>query len=380
MKQFFRNLPRKTLTIAGVALGLALVSGLGLAAAAALHSPHASATQTSSAQTSSTQLDNALAGDPFISSIPTAQDLGKQGFIARVVSVKGNTLTVTLGLAPRDKNHQMTLTVSSTTKIMEYGQTAKLSDLQANEWIMVVSTKDHQVQQIDILGFAAGGTIQKLTSGGFTLSTKTQSGTATVDVSVSSATTIREAQMQGSASDLQPGESVIVFGDKQSNNTLSARLVQVILISGQVKTIKGNTITLGHGFRGADITVTTSASTKYYLGGKSTSASQLHVGDTVSVAGAVSNKTSVAATSIFIFPHPSFLVGKVTGVNGDMITVQARDGVTWTVTVDSSTKYIKDGKPASLSDVQKGSLIQVFGVKSGNNALTASLVSVFTYK
>lgn len=361
MKQLLGKVSRKVLLVGGIVLGVALVSGIGLAAAAALHAPNASAAQNASTQTSS-----AL----------SAQNFRGHGHLVRVVSVSGNTLTVAAGIDK--KGQQQTLTVNNDAKITKYGQPAKLSDLQAGEWIRVSGPDAQHIQQIDILGFAAAGTIQTLNSSGFTLLSKKHAGTGTVTINVSSSTKIREAQMSISLSDLQVGEGVAVFGDKGSNGSLNARLVQVHLVGGQVTAIKGSTITLGRGLKGKEISVTTSAATKYYLAGQQVAASQLQVGDVVGVAGAVANKTSVTASAIFIRePH---VAGKVTSVSGSTITLQARSGVTWTVTVDSSTKYLKDGQPASLSDVQKGSLIEVAGVKSGDNALTASVVRIHTRK
>jgi hypothetical protein len=361
MKHVLGNISRKALLIAGIVLGVALVSGIGLAAAAALHAPDANAAQSASAQPGSDL---------------SAQNFRGHGHVVRVVSVSGNTLTVAAG--PGKKGQQRALTVSSDTKIMKYGQPAKLSDIQAGEWIRVSGSDARHIQQIDILGFAAAGTIQKLNSSGFTLLASKRSGTGTVTVNISSSTKIQEAHLSISLSDLQVGEGVIVFGDKGGNGSLDAWLVRVHLVNGQVTAINSATITLERGLKGTEISVTTSAATKYYLAGQPVAASQLHVGDVVGVAGAVSNKTSVTASAIFI--RQPRVAGRVTGISGNTITLQARGGVTWTVTVDSSTKYLKDGQPASLSDVQKGSLIEVVGVKSGDNAITASVVHIRTHK
>ena len=363
MKQLLGHVSRKVLLIGGIVLGVVLVSGVGLAAAAALHAPNAnaSASQNASAQTSS--------------NLP-AQHANGHSHLARVVSISGNTLIVAAGVDK--KGQQKTLTITSATKITKYGQPAKLSDLQAGEWIRVTGADAQHIQQIDILGFGAAGTIQTLNNSGFTLLLKKHAGTGTVTVNVSSSTKIREAQISISLSDLQVGEGVAVFGDKGSNSALNARLVQVRLVGGQVTAIKGNTITLGRGLKGKEISVTTSAATKYYLAGQPVAASQLQIGDTVGVAGAVSSKASVTASAIFIRePH---VAGQVTSVSGNTITLQTRGGVTWTVTVDSNTKYLKGGQPASLSDVQKGSLIAATGAKSGDNALTASVVRIRAHK
>ena len=296
----------------------------------------------------------------------------KRNHIVRVVSISGNTLTVTP--SADKKGQQKTLTVSSDTKISKYGQSATLSDIQANEWLVVRGSDAQHIQQINILGFGARGAIQALSDGGFTLLQSKHSGTGTVTVNVSSSTHIQEGQIQGSLQDLQAGEDVVVFGDHGSAGTLNALLVHVRLVGGQVSAINGNSITLHHGVKGTDIAVTTSSATKYYLAGQSVAASQLQIGDVVGVAGPISNKTSVTASAIFIrAPH---VAGKVISVNGTTFTVQTKAGDTWTITVDSNTKYLKAGQSASLTDVQTGSLVEVVGLKSGDNALSALLVRI----
>lgn len=355
MKPFLRHPSRKRVVIGGLALGVALLTGMSLAACSASTAPATGAQPTST---------------------PTAQTLGKRDHLVRVVSVSGDTLTVTT--SADKKGQQLTLTVSSATKITEYGQPATLSDIQPDEWLQVRGADTGHIQQISILGFGASGRIQALNDGGFTLLNSKHSGTGTVTVNVSSSTKMQEGQVQISLRDLQPGENVAVFGDKASAGSLNARLVRVALAGGQVTAINGSTISLSRGIKGTQISVTTSAATKYYLAGQPVPASQLHVGDTVGVAGAVSNKASVAATAIFIRePH---VAGKVTTASGNTITMQAKGGITWTVTVDSSTKYLKDGQPASLADVQVGSEIGVVGVQSGDHALTAAVIHIHARK
>jgi len=362
MRQFLSRFSRKALLIGSIVIGVVLLTGIGLAAAAAISAAHSGAPQTASASASS--------------SMPTAPGSSKLDHLVRVVSVNGNTLTVATGADK--KSQQKTLTISDSTKITKYGQTAQLSDLQPDEWIMVRGTDTTHIQQIAILGFGAQGTIQSINGSTLSVLMKKKSGTGTVNVNVSSNARIMEGGVQISLSDLQPNEDIVAFGDKNSDGSLNAMLIHVHLVSGQVADISGNTITLTHGNKGAQVSVTTSSATKYYVGGQQVPASTLQVNDSIGVAGPLSNKSSVTATAIFI-QEPK-VAGKVTGVNGNTITVQTKDHVTWTVTVDSSTQYVKDGQPASLSDVQQGSLVEIVGMKTGDNALTAVVVHLHTKK
>ncbi len=357
MRQFLGKLSRKTIVIVGIVLGVVLLSGIGVAAAAALHTPSAQAAQSDDAQ---------------VNSALSATSASSHRRLVRVVSITGDQVTVTPSVGKNGQ--QKTLTISGSTKILKDGQPAKLSDIQANEWMIVRGADATHIRQINILGFGAQGTIQQLGTNSFTLLRSKQSGTGTVTINVSSSTIIQEGQIRVSLSNLQTGEQVVVFGNQASGGALNALLVHVSLVSGKVTAINGSSITLSHGAKGTEISVTTSASTKYYRAGQAVAASQLQVGDSIGVAGTVSNKTSVTATAIFIRePH---VVGKVQSVSGDTITLKANNGATIVVTVNGSTKYLESGKAASLSDVHAGSVIEVVGAKTGDDAMTAFLIRI----
>jgi preprotein translocase subunit YajC len=364
MKQFLGRISRKTLMIGGIAVGVVLLTGIGLAAAAALHgSPQAANAQSASTPTSSA----------------AAQKLGGHVHLVHVVSVDASKNTITVVAAGKaakgkeGKRQQRTLTVSGATKITKYGQPAAFKDIQPDEYLLVAGADAQHIQRIAILGYGAAGTIQTISSGGLTI--KNAQGQM-VSIAASNNTKILEGHMQITLADLQPGEVIAAFGDKNSDGSLNALLIHVHLVHGQVTAITGSTITLSQGLKGNEVTVTTSDATKYYIGGKQVSASTLQAGDTIGVAGVISDKTSVNAVAVFI--QGPRVVGKVTAVNGNTITLQTKNGTTWTITVNNDTQYLKDGQPAALSDVQVGSQIAVVGLKTGDNALTAMVVHIHT--
>jgi hypothetical protein len=100
----------------------------------------------------------------------------------------------------------------------------------------------------------------------------------------------------------------------------------------------------------------------------------------IAVAGPLAaDKMSVNAVSIFI--GKAQVSGKVTAVNGNTFTVQDKQGDTWTITVDSSTKYVhQDHTPSALGDIQVGSFIIASGTINGDHALAALLVGIATSK
>jgi hypothetical protein len=357
MWQFLSNLSRKALVISAIVLGVVVLTGIGLAAAAAIHPSSSAAAQSAQA-----------------ASAPLMQNSGRPAHLVQVTAINGSTLTVTAGVAAQ-KGRQVTLTISSATKITSYGQPATLADIQVGDYLLVAGKDAQHISRIAILGAGAAGTIQAINTGGLTLQTKKQ---GTITVAVSSSTKIVEGGVQISLSDLQPHETIAVFGAKQSDGSLSAKLIHVRLVRGQVTAINGSAITIMRGAKGATGTVTTSSATRYYVAGQEVPASTLQVGDQIGVAGPVSAKTSVTATAIFI--RELKVRGRVTSVNGDTFTMLAKDGTTWTITVSSATKYLQDGQPAALSDVQRGSLVEVTGLKSGDDALTASIVRIHAPK
>lgn len=359
MRQFLSRLSRKTLMIGGIVLGVVLLTGIGLAAAAALH---ASAPNTTSAASVS----------------PTSQPHNDQTMkhlrLVQVTAVNGSSITVVPAgeiAKKKAKKTSATLTISSSTKITKYGQPAQASAIQVDEFLMVRGTDAQHIQHIAILGYGVRGTIQKISDNTLTLQTEQNK---TVQVTVSSGAHILEGHLPASLSDLQTNETVEAFGDKNSDGSLNAMLVHVDLVHGQVTSITGNTITLSYGNKGAQTTVTTNADTKYYIAGQQVPASTLQQGDTVGVAGPGSQKSGVTATAIFI--HEPAAQGTVTSVNGSTITVKTKDGTTWTVTVNGDTKYFQDKQPASLSAVQVNSKIRAVGLKTGDNALTAIVVRI----
>jgi hypothetical protein len=79
----------------------------------------------------------------------------------------------------------------------------------------------------------------------------------------------------------------------------------------------------------------------------------LAVGDEVHVVPTASGSTTAASIAIV---EPS-VMGKVTAVSGDTITISGSNGSSATVIVSSVTTYTKDGANASLTDVAVGSSI-----------------------
>lgn len=139
--------------------------------------------------------------------------------------------------------------------------------------------------------------------------------------------------------------------------------------------VNGNTIT-ATGRDGQTVTVQVSATTAYTEGEASASLSDIHTGSIIAVQGSYANTsgTSINATGITIVL--SIEVGVVTNVNGSTLTLTGFDGATHTVNVTSSTRYLKAGQSAALTDVSSGTAIAVEGTHNADGSLTALRVTI----
>lgn len=107
-----------------------------------------------------------------------------------------------------------------------------------------------------------------------------------------------------------------------------------------------------------------------------TSISDLAVGDYVRVIPTTQGSTTARSIDI---EQPS-LVGEVTAVNGDTISITGPDGTSGTVVVSGATTYMKSGASATLADVTVGSSIFAQGTfaSGGTTTLDATTVGIGT--
>jgi hypothetical protein len=356
MRNGLNGFSKKTLLMIGIVASLVVLSGVGMAAASALTShPPAQGTTNLAHAPGSKQGNGAFQG------------------VARVTAINGKRLSVAPGNVLK-QGQEVTIMISDQTSITRYGQPASLSDILVDEFISIRGKNQETISQIDILGYGVAGSILSLHDGGFSLQT-TQSGMVNVSID-QSAQIVEEHGLKLRVTDLQTGEAVQVFGEQASEASFKAHLVQVRLLNGQVTAIAGNLITVSRGAKQQPGTVITNDGTTYYVADDQVPGSALRAGDTIEVAGPLSaDQSSIIAISIFI--HKDQVSGKVTAVKGNTITLQDKADATWAITVDGTTRYIKqDRSPATVSDVQVGSVITAVGTRNGDHALAALLVGI----
>ena len=68
------------------------------------------------------------------------------------------------------------------------------------------------------------------------------------------------------------------------------------------------------------------------------------------------------------------VLGKITTINGQTLTIQNSEGRELTVTVTDSTRFMKDRQPAKLADFKVGDLTMVRGRSTGTDAWEAEFL------
>src|SRR5208283_2743975 len=152
---------------------------------------------------------------------------------------------------------------------------------------------------------------------------------------------------------------------------------------GTVTAVTPTTITVKTLF-GGTFTFSTNSSTIYHEGGKTVARSAVSVGEQIALLpvfrpGAPGSGPShaVAANVEIVQPH---VVGKVVKVNGTQFVVSRQagpfgpggvglggvDGPQVTVNISTSTTYDQAGHPASVADINTGTLVAVTGTLSSS--------------
>ncbi len=226
-----------------------------------------------------------------------------------------------------------------------------------------------------------GLTVTKVS--GQTISAKRQDGTA-VTVHVTSSTTYERAGKQVSLSAVTAGEMIGVMGQRNSDGSVNATRVAIILpgFRGQVTAVSGSTITITDP-RGTH-TINVTGSTTYTTdGGSASSLSAVVKGVEIEAVGTKNADGSLNAEAVEVeTPRAG---GKVSAVSGTTITVTDPRG-TETIHVSASTQYntVTMGAngptktASSLSAVKAGVFVMAEGTQNSDGSLNAQTVYIMT--
>lgn len=135
-----------------------------------------------------------------------------------------------------------------------------------------------------------------------------------------------------------------------------------------VTAISGNDISL-ETEDGWTRTITVDDETELSKSGDEISLADLAVGDRIGFRQTLEDDGTWTIDAIaVILPHVG---GEVTAIDGSTITVEGRDGMTSTITVDGDTTYQVDGDDATLADVEVGMVLIAEGTENADGSLAA---------
>ena len=167
-----------------------------------------------------------------------------------------------------------------------------------------------------------------------------------------------------------------------TGNPLTAPVVHISaplsdITIGAVTAVTSTTMTVQPQAAGSlPITFTLTNATTYFAGRQISTIAEVNVGDIVRVAAAASAPT----TAVFVTVRNMVIIGRVTGVVGNAISVTGFYGAALTINVTGTTNYLESGKPSSLSAVLTGDLVSAIGpAMSGvTTSVTATTVWIGT--
>lgn len=225
-------------------------------------------------------------------------------------------------------------------------------------------------------GHSSRGNLTVTGVSGQTITAKQSDGTA-VTIQTTSSTVFTRAGKTVSLSAVTSGEQIYAGGTKNSDGSITAKYVAIELPSyrGTVTAVNGSIITLKDR-KGTTQTITTTSSTRFTRGGQSASLSDVKTGDQIAASGTLNSDGSLNAQVVaIVLPHVD---GQITTISGTIITIQERDGTTYTIKVSSSTTFT-DGQTKgklSLSDLKVGEEIHAEGTQNSDGSLEAISIVV----
>jgi hypothetical protein len=293
-----------------------------------------------------------------------------RNFTGIVTAVSATSLTV-----QQSSTVSVSLAILATTKFFEGQKAVGASDLVTGESVSVrLSTgAPMTAARIDIIIIKLGGVVTSVSGNAITI-TVARGFTRTIDVGAT--TTYTEAGKPATLSDVMVGFRINATGTVSADQTaLEATSVAIPALShivGTVIALSATSLTVQQA-NGASATLAIDTSTAFFEGKDAVTAAALSTGEHVNVTPSMLVGATAARIDIVLIK----LVGVVSAVSGNVITVTAAAGFTGTVDVSSTTTYSQDGKAATLSNVLAGMKIVATGtVSADGSALDAISVAI----
>ncbi len=224
--------------------------------------------------------------------------------------------------------------------------------------------------------FGRGGEFTVTSVSGQTITAKDRTG-ASVTITTTSSTTFRNGTQTIQITDIKIGDEIAVRGARASNGNIAATAVMVRQPDAGGKVSRGNgssfTVT---GPNNQTQTIQTTAATQFMVGRTTGSLADVKPGEMVRATGTLNSDGSLTATTVHIAtPH---VVGKVTAINGNTLTLSTFNNGTTTVTVTSTTTYfnVQTKAAAKQTDIKVGDRVMVEAAVGSSAPYTATAVVI----
>jgi hypothetical protein len=188
-------------------------------------------------------------------------------------------------------------------------------------------------------------------------------------------TTFAEGKTTVPATNLVVGSHVAI--EVSASALMTALSIQIvpprpICVSGVVTAVSATSVTVTD-HKGTAETFSITSTTTFAEGKTTVPATDLVVGDNVQIKAAASAATTATSINIAL----SRVVGKVTAISGDTITVEGLKGASSTIVTSSTTTFSKAGSASALTDVVVGDSVSAQGLIGATpTTLDASSVSI----
>jgi len=159
-------------------------------------------------------------------------------------------------------------------------------------------------------------------------------------------------------------------------------------IFGTITSISGNTLTVQGKNNSSTVYTVDATGAKVVINGQASSLSGLAVGNQIAVRGKSTGTNQISAQSIMKgmppivkgaprlngIMHGGAVVGSITAISGNSLTVQGKNGTVYTVDATSAAVKV-NGQASTLSALAVGDQISARGTQNGTNQITAQTIS-----
>ena len=217
------------------------------------------------------------------------------------------------------------------------------------------------------------GAVSVTTVNGSSVSLATKDGW-TRTITVAGTTKITKGGAAATLADLGVGAEVRFSETRSADGTYTIDAIEIVVpqTAGIVTAVGADTVTIT--LRdGMSQTIRTTGATVYHLERADGKRTDVTVGSTILASGEKAADGSLTAASVWVrLPH---VMGTVTSVGADSITLTRRDGTTVTIHVGSSTTIRVAGiGSAKLSDVKTGMGVVVEGAQRTDGSIDATAI------